>query len=36
VRQPVIWIVNRDVVAVDKVGWKDNQVGSAGMTQRRK
>ena len=28
-------IVNRDMIAVDKVGREDHQVGAAGVTQRR-
>ncbi len=35
-RQPVIGIVNRDMVAIDKIGRKDHQIGAAGVTQRRK
>lgn len=35
VRQPVIGIVNRDMIAVDKIGRKDHQIGAAGVTQRR-
>lgn len=34
-RQPVIGIVNRDMIAVDKIGRKDRQIGAAGVTQRR-
>lgn len=33
-RQPVIGIVNRDMIAVDKIGRKNHQIGAAGMTQR--
>ncbi|MGY2997033.1 hypothetical protein ACVWWD_005894 [Mesorhizobium sp. URHB0026] len=36
VRQAVIRIVDRDMIAVDKVGWKDHQVGATGVTQRWK
>lgn len=34
-RQPVIGIVNRDMIAVDKIGRKDHQIGTADVTQRR-
>ena len=36
VRQPVIGIMDRDLIAFDKIGRKDRQVGATGVTQRRK
>ena len=35
-RQPVIGIMDRDLIAVDKIGRKDRQIGATGVTQRRK
>ncbi|ESY86466.1 hypothetical protein X741_33195 [Mesorhizobium sp. LNHC229A00] len=35
-RQPVIGIMDRDLIAFDKIGRKDHQVGATGVTQRRK
>lgn len=32
----MIGVVNLDPIAFDKIGWKDHQVGAAGMTQRWK
>jgi hypothetical protein len=32
-RQPVIGIMDRDLVAVDKIGREDHEICSAGVTQ---
>lgn len=34
-RPPMIGIVNGNMIAVDEIGWKDDQIGAAGMMQRR-
>ena len=35
VRQPLVGIVNSDMIVVHKIGWQDYQIGPAGVTQRR-